>query len=50
MCGVRLSMIDEGKMISPRAVIWTDSAPKWAMCDPALPHFPKAPPPPPPKD
>lgn len=45
-CGVRVSMLD-GAEIAPQAVIWTDSAPSWAVFDPALPHFPKAPPPPP---
>jgi hypothetical protein len=49
-CGVRLSMIDEGAAIAPQAVIWTDSAPKWAALDPSLPHFPKAPPAPPSQD
>lgn len=48
LCGVRVSMLDESDLIAPQAVIWTDSAPKWVVADPALPHFPKAPPPPPP--
>ena len=46
-CGVRISMLDGDHGIAPQAVIWTESAPAWAALDPALPHFPKAPPPPP---
>ncbi|MGH6785779.1 MAG: GFA family protein [Novosphingobium sp.] len=48
LCGVRVSMFDDSDLIAPQAVIWTESAPKWAAFDPNLPHFPKAPPPPPP--
>ena len=48
--GVRVSMLDDRELVAPQAVIWTDSAPRWAALDPRLPHFPKAPPPPPPKD
>ena len=48
-CGVRVSMFNDSDLISPQAVIWTDSAPAWAALDPRLPHFPKAPPAPPPK-
>ncbi len=47
--GVRLSMLDDTNVIAPQAVIWTDSAPRWAAIDPSLPRFPKAPPAPPPK-
>lgn len=46
--GVRVSMLDSIE-IAPQAVIWTDSAPAWAVFSPELPHFPKAPPAPPPK-
>ena len=48
LCGIRLGMLDDLNLIAPQAVIWTDSAPKWAAIDPDLPHFPKAPPMPPP--
>ena len=47
LCGVRVSMFDDRNAFPPKAIIWTDSAPNWAKLDPALPHFPKAPPPPP---
>lgn len=46
-CGVRVSVLDDSDTFPPQAVIWTDSAPAWAVFDPKLPHFPKAPPPPP---
>lgn len=49
MCGVRVSILDDSNLIAPQALIWTESAPEWAALDPALPHFPKAPPPTPPK-
>jgi len=44
LCGVRLGMFDDTGLISPQAVIWTNSAPDWAVFDERLPHFPKAPP------
>jgi len=47
LCGVRLGMLDDRDLIAPQAVIWTESAPKWAAIDPDLPNFPKAPPVPP---
>ncbi|HVR91855.1 MAG TPA: GFA family protein [Novosphingobium sp.] len=47
MCGVRVSILDDSNLFAPQAVIWVDSAPKWAAIDPALPHYPKAPPAPP---
>ena len=49
VCGVRVSILDNSSLAPPQAVIWTDSAPAWAVFDPALPKFPKAPPAPPPK-
>jgi hypothetical protein len=49
LCGVRVSVLDDSNLIAPEAVIWTDSALAWAALDPALPHFPKAPPAVPPK-
>ena len=45
ICGVRVSVLDDNELIAPQAVIFTDSAPSWALIDPALPGFPKAPPP-----
>ncbi len=42
---VRAGVLDNPELIAPQAIIWADSAPKWAILDPALPHFPKAPPP-----
>jgi hypothetical protein len=50
ICGVRVSVLDDSSAFPPQAVIWTDSAPSWAVFDPDLPHFPKAPPTPPSKD
>jgi hypothetical protein len=50
LCGVRVSILDDSDLAPPQAVIWTDSAPRWAAPDGRLPNFPKAPPPPPPKD
>lgn len=50
LCGVRVSMLDNSSAVPPQAVIWTESAPDWAVFDPKLPHFPKAPPAPPPKE
>jgi hypothetical protein len=29
--------------MAPQAIIWTDSAPSWAVLDPALPHHGKGP-------
>ncbi len=47
LCGVRVTILDESNAFPPQAVIWTDSALKWAVIDPNLPHHPKAPPAPP---
>jgi len=44
LCGIRVSILDDRNLISPEVVIWTDSAPDWAVFDENLPHFPKAPP------
>jgi hypothetical protein len=41
---VRAGTLDNPELIAPQAIIWAESAPKWAILDPALPHFPKAPP------
>ncbi len=42
---VRAGVLDDPQLIAPQAIIWTDGAPKWALLDPTLPHFPKGPPP-----
>jgi len=47
LCGVRVGALDDSALIAPQAVIWTDSAPAWAVFDPGLPHYPKAQPVPP---
>jgi hypothetical protein len=41
---VRSGTLDDADLIAPQAVIWADSAPKWALLDPELPHFPAGPP------
>jgi hypothetical protein len=40
---VRAGLLDNRELISPQAIIWTESAPDWAILDPALPHHPKGP-------
>jgi len=40
---IRVGTLDNPSAFPPTAIIWTDSAPTWAVLDPALPHFPKAP-------
>jgi hypothetical protein len=42
---IRSGVLDDPELIAPQAIIWADSAPKWAVLDPALPRFPKGPPP-----
>lgn len=46
-CGIRVSVLDDSELAPPQAVIWTDSAPSWAVIDHRLPNHPKAPSPPP---
>lgn len=41
---VRAGTLDDPELMPPSAVIWADSAPSWAVLDPALPHHPKGPP------
>jgi hypothetical protein len=41
---VRAGTLDDPELMAPTALIWTSSAPSWAMLDPALPHHPKGPP------
>ena len=45
---VRLGAINQPHDLRPRAIIWTDDAPEWAVFDPALEQFPGQPPAPPP--
>jgi hypothetical protein len=40
---IRAGTLDDPELMAPQAIIWTDSAPSWAVLDPALPHFPKGP-------
>lgn len=40
---IRVGTLDDPELMAPQAIIWTDSAPSWAVLDPALPHHPKAP-------
>jgi hypothetical protein len=35
---VRAGILDNPDLIAPQAIIWTESAPQWAVLDPALPH------------
>lgn len=44
---VRAGTLDDPAQVRPEAMIWTASAPKWAVLDPALPQFPGQPPAPP---
>lgn len=46
---IRAGTLDDPELMAPQAIIWTSSAPSWATLDPAIPHYPKAPPPPPAK-
>ena len=40
---IRAGTLDNPELMAPSAIIWTDSAPRWAALDPALPHYPKGP-------
>jgi len=40
---IRSGTLDDTELMAPQSVIWTASAPSWAVIDPKLPHFPKAP-------
>jgi hypothetical protein len=40
---IRAGTLDNPELKPPEAIIWTDSAPGWAVLDPALPHHPKGP-------
>jgi hypothetical protein len=41
--GIRVSIFDDCNLIAPQAIIWTESAPRWAKLDPDLPHHRKGP-------
>lgn len=41
---IRAGTLDNPELMAPQAIIWADSAPGWALLDPALPHYPKGPP------
>jgi hypothetical protein len=41
---LRLGFLAPGHGLSPAAAIWTDSAPPWAVIDPALDQWPRQPP------
>ncbi len=44
---VRAGTLEQPEICPPSAIIWADSAPAWAVLDPALPRHPKGPPAPP---
>ncbi len=42
---IRPGTLDDPNLAAPTAAIWSNSAPKWACFDPALPKVEKHPPP-----
>ena len=40
---IRAGTLDNPELMAPQALIWVDSAPSWAVLDPALPHYTKGP-------
>jgi len=40
---IRAGTLDDPELMAPQAVIWTDSAPRWAVLDSNLPHHSKGP-------
>ena len=40
---IRAGTLDDPELMPPQAIIWTDSAPRWALLDPALPHHARGP-------
>lgn len=40
---VRAGTLDDPELMAPQSIIWTSSAPSWAVLDPDIPHFPKGP-------
>ena len=47
---IRAGTLDDPELMAPEAIIWTTSAPSWAILDPRLPQHPKGPPETPPGD
>jgi hypothetical protein len=41
---VRAGTLDDPELMAPTAIIWADSAPRWAIFDPNLVRYPKGPP------
>ncbi len=42
---IRAGALDDPNLMKPQMTIWTDSAPRWACIDPALPKMSGQPPP-----
>ena len=42
---LRIGIFPDRETLGPASVIWTDSAPKWATIDPAVPQVERQPPP-----
>jgi hypothetical protein len=40
---IRAGTLDDPELMAPQSIIWTDSAPSWAVLDPRLPHHAKGP-------
>ncbi|HEX7873535.1 MAG TPA: GFA family protein [Sphingobium sp.] len=40
---VRAGVLNDADSVSPQAIIWTDSAPKWSKLDPDLPQVQRQP-------
>lgn len=40
---IRAGTLDDPELIAPQAIIWAQSAPSWALLDPALPQHPQGP-------
>lgn len=41
---IRSGTLDNPDLMAPQAIIWADSAPRWAKLNPDLPQHPKGPP------
>jgi len=39
---IRAGTLEDPDLMAPQAIIWTQSAPKWAVFDPDLPSYPQA--------
>ncbi len=40
---IRAGTLDNPELKAPEAIIWSESAPSWAVLDPKLPHHPRGP-------